>query len=262
MFGNKNVTWESLVRPAIEMARNGIPVTWSNADAQAGDKQDILRDPGMRAIFINPETNDTWKEGDRYPRQNLAETLERIATIGPDDFYEGEIAKNFVKDLQDLGGIITMDDMKNYQPIVKSAINVSLSNGDKLYSIPPPGSGIILGYILNILEYYNISPANAGDPLMYHRIVEAFKWAYAYRSKIGDPEDPDITKIVNDIVANLTSDTTAFNTFKKINDSGTHLNPKYYGADFDLPPEAGTSHTSVLAPNGDAVAVTSTINLQ
>ncbi len=71
-----------------------------------------------RQIFINPVTNDTWKEGDVYKRVNVAQTLRRVATSGPDEFYTGETAKNLVKDLADLGGIITLEDMKNYQWVV------------------------------------------------------------------------------------------------------------------------------------------------
>jgi gamma-glutamyltranspeptidase len=69
----------------------------------------------FRSIFINPSTNDTWKEGDLYKRQNLGQTFRRLAESGPDEFYSGETAKNMIKDLTDLGGIITMEDLKNYQ---------------------------------------------------------------------------------------------------------------------------------------------------
>jgi gamma-glutamyltranspeptidase/glutathione hydrolase/leukotriene-C4 hydrolase len=63
-------------------------------------------------------------------------------------------------------------------------------------------------------------------------------------------------------VDKLSSEETAYNTFQKINDSCTVNDPKYYGGDFQVQEDHGTSHTSVLAPNGDAVAVTSTVNLQ
>ena len=96
--------------------------------------------------------------------------------------------------------------------------------------------------------------------MLYHRITEAFKYAYAERSNLGDPFDKNITEIVHEIVYNLTSDNYAHQTFMKINDSFTVNNASYYGADFYTPEDHGTTHLSVLAPNGDAVAVTSTIN--
>ena len=76
----------------------------------------------------------------------------------------------------------------------------------------------------------------------------------------GDPFDKNITEIVQEIVYNLTSDNYAYDTFMKINDNFTVNNASYYGADFYTEEDHGTTHLSVLAPNGDAVAVTSTIN--
>jgi len=261
MFGNPAVSWESLIQPSIELARKGIPVTFSKAKALMDQKAAILNDPGMRSIYINPDTNDTWKEGDTYTRLNFANTLERIAKLGSEEFYQGTTAENFVKDLRQLGGIITLQDLKDYCPRVEEPIKIDIGNGLKLYSVPPPGSGIILAFILNIMENYNVTKLDANDPLMHHRLVEAFKYGYAYRSQIGDPSDSNITKLVENIVKELTSEEVAFETFKKINDSQTSNDPKYYGGDFQINEDHGTSHTSVLAPNGDAVAVTSTINL-
>jgi gamma-glutamyltranspeptidase/glutathione hydrolase/leukotriene-C4 hydrolase len=65
--------------------------------------------------------------------------------------------------------------------------------------VPPPGSGIILAFILNIMENYNVTKLDANDPLMHHRLVEAFKYGYAYRSQIGDPSDSNITKLVENV---------------------------------------------------------------
>lgn len=218
LFGNPAVSWESLIRPSIELARQGIPVTFSKASALKGAKKEILRDPGMREIYINPDTNDTWKEGETYKRLNFADTLERIAKLGYQDFYRGKTAKNFVNDLRKLGGIITLDDLKNYEyksslrkdkyqylilffrVLVQDPIKVDLGNGLQLYSVPPPGSGVILAYILNIMKHYKVSPIDYGDPLMYHRLIEAFKYGYAFRSQLGDPADANITNVVNQVM--------------------------------------------------------------
>lgn len=167
--------------------------------------------------------------------------------------------------------------------LVQDPIKVDLGQGLQLYSVPPPGSGVILAYILNIMKHYNVTSIDRNDPLMYHRLVEAFKYGYAFRSQIGDPADANITKVVNQvmcalsvsakflsshqrpfpqIVEKLTSEKAALETFRLINDSRTSQDPRYYGGDFQLNDDHGTSHTSVLAANGDAVAVTSTVNLQ
>ena len=115
MFGNPDVPWEALIQPSIRLARQGIPVTFSKASALSANREIIRRDPGMREIYINPETNDTWREGDTYKRLNLANTLERIAKLGFQEFYEGQTAKKFVQDLEQLGGILSLEDLKNYK---------------------------------------------------------------------------------------------------------------------------------------------------
>ncbi len=115
LFGNPQVPWERLIQPSIDLARNGIPVTFSKASALAGSKEAIFRDPGMREIYINPDTNDTWKEGDTYRRPNFADTLARIAKLGFQEFYQGRTGQNFVKDLSQLGGIISLQDLKDYK---------------------------------------------------------------------------------------------------------------------------------------------------
>lgn len=140
-------------------------------------------------------------------------------------------------------------------------IEIELSEDLTFYSVPPPASGVIMGYIMNILKYYEIAPEDGDEPVHYQRMVEAFKWAYAERSKLGDPADSDITDIVSEVVANLTSDSYAFSTFGMIDDLSTVNDPTYYGADYDVDEDHGTAHLAVVAPNGDAVSVTSTINL-
>ena len=109
-----------------------------------------------------------------------------------------------VSDLKDLGGIITMQDMAEYEARWEDSVSVHLESlGATLYSVPPPGSGAVLASILNILDNFDIQP---GDdiPLLYHRMVEAFKWAFATRTELGDPVgDPDIREQVKSVVASI-----------------------------------------------------------
>ena len=80
----------------------------------------------------------------------FAKTLERISD-DPEGFYSGELAKDVVKDIQEKGGIITLDDLKNYRVKFRQPMNGSLGNYS-WYSTPPPGSGVVLSFILNILK--------------------------------------------------------------------------------------------------------------
>ena len=78
-------------------------------------------------------------------------------------------------------------------------VSVSLSDDLRLFSVPPPSSGIILAYILNILKFYELDQNPVEIPLLYHRITEAFKWAYASRSKLGDPSDLSIANFIDEV---------------------------------------------------------------
>lgn len=136
---------------------------------------------------------------------------------------------------------------------------VQLEGNLTLYTMPAPGSGVLTAYILNILEGFNLRESSK-DPLTYHRIAEAFKHAYAQRTKLADP---DFEPEVYELMANLTSEQLATETRAKINDSYTSNDPAYYGAVTYNPSEDhGTSHISVLDGDGMAVSLTSTVNLR
>ncbi|XP_023326865.1 glutathione hydrolase 1 proenzyme [Eurytemora carolleeae] len=249
-FGCTCMSWARLVEPTINMCRNGITVSWTHANTLADNE---LTDPKMREIFINPKTGEAWKEGDVYYRHDFADTLEKLAQAG--DAGEERLG------IYELGGIITEEDLKDYNADWVEPVKVHLSNTDvDFYSVPPPGSGAILAYILNILDEFNISAADPA-PLLAHRITESFKWAYALRTELGDPSDPEITEFIQQIVKNMTSEESAVDKASRIEDDKTYNNASHYGAVFYTPEDHGTAHVSILAENGDAVSVTSTINL-
>eukprot|EP00095_Tigriopus_kingsejongensis_P000699 maker-scaffold58_size443543-snap-gene-2.12 protein:Tk00699 transcript:maker-scaffold58_size443543-snap-gene-2.12-mRNA-1 annotation:"gamma-glutamyltranspeptidase 1" len=261
-YGNPDVSWSSLLQPSIDMCRAGIKISFSLAKPLASPdiKELIFKDPGMSKVFVNPDTNDTWKEGDFYHCNDLADTLERIAEFGAEDFYTGEIARSLVQDIQDAGGIISMEDLADYEVKWEPAVKVKVGS-NTVHSAPLPGSGAVLAYIMNIMSNYDVKPED-DQPIFYHRLAEAFKFAYAVRSHLGDPSDPDIAEDVLGIVQNMTSDSLAYDTFTRINDSFTVNYAGYYGAEYSTPEDHGTAHCSVVSTNGDAVTVTSTINLE
>jgi len=133
-----------------------------------------------------------------------------------------------------------------------------------LLSSPPPGSGAILAGILGLVGGYKPTPADRRSPLGWHRFLEACKFAYARRTLMGDwkhAESEGLEDEVSELVTNLTSSTWLDSTRGKISDTQTVNNASFYGAEFFNVEDAGTAHISVLSPAGDAVAVTSTVNL-
>ncbi|GAB6027845.1 Gamma-glutamyltranspeptidase 1 [Chamberlinius hualienensis] len=253
------IAWSELFQPTIELCYSGTKVTASLARALNETRNKLLKDPGARQLFFRPGTDEVLVENDIIKRPRLARTLEIISQNGVEAFYSGSLGKELVKELQQMGGILTMDDLRNYTSLIRTPVLSNLSNGIQVIGVPPPGSGIILANIMLVLDGYRYDLQPKVDPVLFnHRIIEAFKFAYSYRAEMGDPDFMDMTAMVN----NLTSTELANAIRQKIWDNRTfpdeHYDPEWPHWTVD---DHGTSHVSVLAPNGDAVTVTSTINL-
>ncbi|XP_075960611.1 LOW QUALITY PROTEIN: gamma-glutamyltransferase 1a [Anarhichas minor] len=251
--------WKDLFEPSIALARDGFPIGKALAHAISRSKDSIQGDANMCEVFCDSQKN-ILRENDivRFPR--LADTYQRIAEEGPDVFYNGSMARIIVEDIQAAGGIISLDDLLEYQPVLNEN-PLKLNVGEYTMHVPDaPSSGPVLALILNIVDGYNFTGTSVSTAekktLTYHRIVEAFRFAYAKRSRLGDPRYLNIT----DLILNMTSDYFADGIRSKITDDTTHPD-SYYEPDYFVPDNHGTAHLSVIAEDGSAVAATSTINL-
>lgn len=258
-FGN--LSWKELIEPSIQLCTHGFKVSAHLAKHLHNLKEKILADDSLIKEFYNNETNDVYKEGETLKRPILGITLKEIADKGADVLYTGDLHQSFLEDLQKCGAIISESDLADYKPLIKPAVKTKLDAPEPLtiYTVPPPGSGLILSLILNILSNYNITSKDFEDidkaTLSYHRIVEAFKFAFAFRTQLGDDAFVNITELVS----NLQSKKFADSLRKQISDEKTHL-PNFYKPMMETSNDHGTAHVSVFAENGDAVSVTSTIN--
>ena len=208
-FGNLSVSWRRIFQPTIDMARWGITVSKTKAEKL---RVYNFTQRKMKSVFIDRRTGQPWLEGDVYTRPDLADTLERMAEAGDRGeenlgFYTGHIGKRLVRDLKRRGGLITMKDMAEYEARWEEPVSVHLDSlAATLYSVPPPGSGAVLAFVLNILDNFNIQPGDDTN-LLYHRMVEAFKWAFAKRTELGDPVgDEQIREQVEAVVEMLVSE--------------------------------------------------------
>lgn len=247
--------WKDLFTPVIKLCREGHEVTEYLARILRVKETTIKETPSMRDIFVNPMTNEIWNAGDKLKRSGLADTLEIIAKEGADTVYGmGKIGRQLLDDIKEFGGVLTEDDFAEYKVKWMKPVETTLNSGETIYSMPLSGSGPLLIFIMNLLKDFDLKH----DTLSYHRIIEAYKIAFARRSELADP---DFVESARALVNNLTSYEYAKEMRKKIDDSKTYNNIDYYGGHFEAAPEDhGTAHISVLAPNGDAIAVTGTIN--
>ncbi|XP_062138220.1 scoloptoxin SSD14 isoform X1 [Drosophila sulfurigaster albostrigata] len=253
--------WRDLVAPSLKLCETGYHMTQHQENSVRSAWSSLKNDLQYQAVFLNAETGGHYVEGDliKSPKQ-LCNTYQLLADNGPMDFYNGTIAEMLAEDLRDLGSIITQDDLNAYTAEVRLSDTMPLGE-DTLYAVPPVSSGSVVSHILSILEGFNFTRADLADDESYartvHRITEALKFGFASRSELGDPRFND----VRELVSQLNNPENAANKRAKINDSHVLEGPHEYGAQFSTTEDPyGTSHLAVLAPNGDAVSVTSSIN--
>lgn len=251
------IEWAKLIQPTIRLCKEGTPLTEAMSEAIKLSKSGIFGKAMFSSLFDSK--GETKPAGSVIYRPELAATLEKIATEGADAFYNGSLTDGIVADIRDAGGIITRADLENYQVDETDTVSFNLTrDGLVVYSMPPPGSGVVLEYLLNILSGYNFSPESikdGNDVLTYHRIIEAMKFAFARRTELGDARFLNLT----DLLTNMTSPEVGEQIRKLIDDTRTH-NATYYGPTFYDVVKPGTAHFSLMDGAGNVVSMTSTIN--
>ncbi|KAL4132604.1 hypothetical protein QTP88_009728 [Uroleucon formosanum] len=247
------VRWETLFDPTIKLCEEGITVSDHLDTSLKFDEDLIHNDTMLRNIFIDNNSGYLKRAGDTYKLPKLAETLKIIAIEGVKAIYNGSLTSKLVLDLRKVNGIITNKDLANYKVEIEESFSVNLTSGHTIHFGPPPGSGIILAFILRILDGILPVPDVGLDE---HRLVEAFKFGYGERSHLGDHKFVNVSQIYNKV----NSDSYIESIRNKILDNFTSLDPRYYGADFYTPEDHGTANIVVTDSMGNTVVCTSTVN--
>lgn len=252
-YGSGKFTLAELLKPAIDLARDGFVIADDLADTLTSGQRRLARWPSAPQIFSGAGGKPL-RDGDRLVQADLAATLTAISTQGPRGFYEGPVAEKLAKAVTDAGGIMTPQDLKSYQAIVREPVRGSYRGFD-IVSMPPPSSGgVVLLETLNILEGFPMHDIKQGSPPSLHLMIEAMKRAYADRARyLGDPD------FISAPVATLMSK--------------EYAAKQRAGIDFDratpwtdalsaTPPREGsnTTHYSIVDSAGNAVSNTYTLN--
>lgn len=244
--------WKTLFQPAVKLASEGFVVAPYLAEKIAKKAEVILKDPGLRQVFA-PE-GKLLRAGEICHNVELSHSLELIAEQGPEAFYNGEIGEKLVEDVKRAGGILTMDDLRNYRVEIPEAVTFN-AMGYTIIGMPPPSSGTLgISLILKILESYASLNAVEGS-LGLHRLIEAMKHMLAVRMNLGDPDFVNISTTVSDML----SPSFAKEIQRKIFDNTT-FPPEYYLPRWSQLRDHGTSHFCIVDADRNAVSMTSTVN--
>ncbi|MGH6790669.1 MAG: gamma-glutamyltransferase [Pseudolabrys sp.] len=250
-YGSGTFSLAELMAPAIEYARNGVPIEDDTADSLPAARERLARWPASTRIFF--KNGAPLAPGDTLVQSDLADTLQAIASQGPRGFYEGPVAAKIADAIHAAGGIVTTDDLKHYHAILRVPVRGTYRGYD-IVSMPPPSSGgVHLIEMLNILEGYDLAKLGRNDEAL-HDTIEAMKRAYADRAIfMGDPE------AVRMPIKGLLSKKYAASLRDTIGEKATPAADIRAGKpqNFEGP---NTTHFSIIDHDGNAVSNTYTLN--
>lgn len=246
------LTRQDLMAPAIRYAKDGFVLEQGDAASLEGAAARLAKDPAAAAIFLKSD-GKPYGIGDRLVQTDLAASLAAVSQQGLGAFYKGPIADAIVKASGEKGGILAKSDFENYAVRELKPVTCNYRGYEIISSPPPSSGGVIICEILNVLEGYPLSYLGAGSAETVHVMVEAMRHAYVDRnSALGDP----------DFVDNPVSKLLDKNYAKDIRDK---IDPFRAGVSQDLMPKGfgeskETTHYSIIDNDGNAVAVTYTLN--
>lgn len=255
--------WSHLFNGSIKYAEEGYPMVEHLSNALKDMSHAKYMNPSLSKLYTNPEEGRYYRQGEIFVQPVLAATLKRIRDSGADEFYGGLTGQNFIQDLKDQGGKMTLEDLMKYEALTRAPLQVKVADDLLLYTQPPPGSGVVLSIILRVMHklgyYKNLKPQASFEAaeLYYHRLAESFKFAYGQRAGLEDnPDDPERMK---QLMEKLLSEKFIEEISSKV-DGKTHNNEDYGGLEY-FRDDHGTAHVSVLDAEGNAAAVSTSVNL-
>jgi gamma-glutamyltranspeptidase/glutathione hydrolase len=242
--------FKELIQPSIDLARNGFKVTAKQAKSINNATEKINKVNNYTTLF-----QKEWKKGDLLKQEQLAKTLERIRDFGKDGFYKGETADLFVNYVNDLGGIVSKQDLEKYEAIWRKPISFDYKNHRITSMTLPASGGICLAQILKSIEPFDLSNINHNSTKYIQLLTEAERRSYADRANfLGDI---DFVKVPIDSLTdtNYINHRMASFSWDKATPSSEVSHGKILGYESNE-----TTHYSIVDQFGNAVSVTTTLN--
>ena len=242
-----------VMKPSIRLARNGIPVTKDLNYALDWSKESLLENPASKNKFYDKEENPI-SVSSLFKQPKLAKTLLMISRKGKEAFYEGEIAKWIEEDSLSNGGLITLEDLADYEAKERKPISIDY-RGYKIVSMAPVASGgLVLLQTLNILENFDLSKTGHNSAETIHLLSEAMQRAYADRAEYhGDPDFYNVP-----IKASLDKEYSRKRALS-IKTTRSKDGEIFAGNLLNLDESPDTTHFSVIDSEGNAVSTTYTL---
>lgn len=185
-----SMTLADVLQPAIRIAEEGFPVSPIIAHDWAGLTNGLRRNAGAAATFL--VDGEAPKAGDWFRNPDIARTFRRIAEHGPETFYGGALGQEIIAGLDELGGFLTIEDLRNHEPRWVEPLSVDYK-GYTLWELPPAGQGIAALQMLKMLEGYDFSTWTHNSAQYLHTLIEAKKLAYADLARyVADPDAMDV----------------------------------------------------------------------
>jgi gamma-glutamyltranspeptidase/glutathione hydrolase len=250
-YGHKS--WSELLQPAIQLASPGFPISYSQMRSFKANADSLSQFPDSKRIFLKNGSFYDWNENFQQPE--LARTLERIASNGAKDFYEGETAQILAREMEKNGGLITLADLRDYQAVERKPLEGDYKGYHVITSPPPSSGGVGILQMLGMLDGTGYEKSGAGSANTYHYLAEAMRRFYADRNEyLGDP----------DFVKNPNTALLDPSYIRKRRDS-IDLNLATASDQISPGLPAGvesteTTHYSIADEQGNVVAVTYTLN--
>jgi gamma-glutamyltranspeptidase/glutathione hydrolase len=243
---------EKLIQPAIDLAEKGFAITEREANLLNSNREYFQKHNLSPIVFVK---NNPWKSGDLLIQKELAETLKLIQKLGLKGFYEGKTAGLLVAEMKKGNGIITLEDLKNYKVSERKALEFDYK-GNQIVSMPLPSSGgILLAQMLKMSGYENLEKYQHNSTEAVQIMTEAERRAFADRAEyMGDPD------FIKDQTSYLISDEYLKNRWKSFSFNKATSSSEVGKIIIQLKESAETTHVSVIDKDGNAAAVTTTLN--